>query len=104
MVDSQFRATGQRPQNPSESAPVRLVLLEVADALRLVSRTEQAYRCGDRRAPALQAAVDYAHTQLLSSICALTEEEADSVEPLFTEFEVRMLRLPGAPNAPSLTA
>jgi hypothetical protein len=81
-----------------------LVLSEVADALRLVSRTEQAYRCGVHRVADLQAAVDYAHTQLLSRICELTEEEADSVEPLFTEFEIRMLRLPGGPNDPSLSA
>jgi hypothetical protein len=101
MAEAQGSTAGPAVRKPGESAAVTRVLSGIGDALSLVSRTEHAYRRRDQRAAELRAFLEGAHRHLLRSICDLSEEEADSVEPRFTELETRMLRLPGAPNDPS---
>jgi hypothetical protein len=66
----------------------------VERALRLVRLAEGAYRAGSRRAGVLHASAEVAHYQLLKSICRLTEQQAEVVEPAFTSFEQRLFRLP----------
>ena len=76
------------------SGRVGRLLKAIADATRLVSDAERAYRLGDSRAGRLHAASECAHRDLLQGICELSESEADFVEPGFTGFESRLLRLP----------
>lgn len=70
----------------------------IAEALRLMGDAEQASRRGDECAANFQATVNRMHRRLLRSICELSEEEADRVEPVFTELETRLIRLSGVPK------
>lgn len=69
-------------------------LKDVERALRLLRLAEEAYRAKSRRAFVLHASAELAHYQLLKSICSMTGQQADLVEPAFTSFEERLLRLP----------
>jgi hypothetical protein len=87
---------------PKGSMQVSAILEGIADALHLVAEAETAYRMGDHRAGESHAAADSAHCALLESICELSEEDADLVEPPFTEFETRLLRLPMISGTPEV--
>lgn len=75
---------------------VQIVLEGIAEAAGLAADAEMAYRLGEGRAGRLHVAAECAHRDLLRSICLLSENEADSVEPAFTELETQLLHLPTA--------
>jgi hypothetical protein len=73
---------------------VRFVLTRIAQARRWAAESEH---CGAPLTRALEA-----HRSLLPVICELTEEEADTIEPAFTEFEAFLFSLRGDPIANQL--
>lgn len=70
------------------------VMESIGEAMHLVRDAERAYRAGDDRAGRLHAAAESAHRDLLRTICELSDDEADAIEPAFTDFETHLLRLP----------
>lgn len=59
----------------------------IAEGMRLVLVAERAYRALDGHGSSLRAAAEHTHYNLLRAIYQLTEEEADRIEPAFTQFE-----------------
>ncbi len=67
----------------------------IAEAETLATTAAFDYETGNEiRAAELQLAAERAWTTILKAIVDLTEEEADLVEPIFTELEEQLLRLP----------
>jgi len=91
--ESILTPAGARPR-VSPRIDVDFVLGAVAAASRLVDIAEEAGRVHDARAGSLRAAAEAAHRDLLGSICELSDQQADLVEPAFTAFEMRLLHLP----------
>jgi hypothetical protein len=94
MVELHVKTIGIEQKTRREDSPqVKRVLAGIAEAHALVKDAEEAYlRSGDRAATC-QAAADRSHCNLLKAICELSEADANTVEPLFTEFENHLLRL-----------
>jgi hypothetical protein len=100
MLESHRKAIGTAGTRPERSPLVKLVLEGIAQAFRLAIEADEAYGRGDVSAGPLQTAAENAHHDLLGDICELSEEQADAVEPAFTELETRLSRLPsGSPRS-----
>ena len=96
MGNRDWHPVGPELDGPTgESARVHRVRAEIAEASRMAADAADAYRAAGERAGRLHAAAECAHRDLLRSICDLSESEADSVEPAFTELEKQLMRLPG---------
>jgi hypothetical protein len=74
---------------------IESVRRQIAEAQALAKTAVFDYETGDEsRAVELQLAAVRAWTKILNAIVDLTEEEADLVEPVFTELEEQLLGLP----------
>jgi len=92
--------TGSGPRDTSRVAEV---LAQIALAAEIAAEAERAYPRSEEGAGQLHAAAELAHRGILRSICTLTEAEADSVEPAFSEFENVLLRLSSKSAHPGLS-
>ncbi len=71
------------------------VRIQIAEAGALARTAASDYKTGkENRAAELQLAAERAWAKILKAIVDLTEEEADLVEPIFTELEEELLSLP----------
>jgi hypothetical protein len=89
---------GQRGKRPSRNAVagssrVASVLRGIREAASLANEAEQAFRAVDPTAAELRSAAERAHCELLATICSITDEEANTVEPLFTKLESQLLQI-----------
>ena len=77
------------------SAPtLRLAIQQqTEEALNLVRLASEAHRNGLPSFEPLYAECQRSHEVILAGICTLTDEEADLIEPKFTEFEQELDRL-----------
>ena len=69
------------------------VLTRIEQARSLALQAENAFRIADPIAADFVAAADGFHCQLLKDVSALSETEADSIEPAFTAFESQLIRV-----------
>ena len=76
-----------------QAGDVDTVLQGIQQASQLTQAAEAAYERGDHDAGKLLNFVESAHFELLRSMCDLTDEEAGTVEPAFTEFEAKLMRV-----------
>ena len=87
-MDTSFRAATET------DSEIEAVLSDIATAVSYVSGAESAFAVGDfGTAGALHLQGEQFLTAILQKICSLANAEADSVEPLFTEFEERLIGL-----------
>ena len=67
---------------------VRMVQRQTEDALDSVRLTAAAYRDGVPGMMELYAEAERCYETILGGICELSDKEADSIEPVFTKFEL----------------
>ena len=69
------------------------LLHRIAAASRLAGQAESSYAAGEELAGSFHATADQAYCDLLGRICALSDEEADFLEPALTALEQQLFRL-----------
>lgn len=73
------------------SFSLRVLFERISEGIQLVERLERALEHSAEHANTLLPQAETAYFEVLRDVCALSEDEADLVEPALTELELRLL-------------